>query len=444
MLCLLVLAMSLSASSAAQSTDEPQFQDGVLYVLNQFDTHPVVALGERHGLQVMHDFYLSLIQHPDFPKKVNDIVVEYGNAHHQALLDRYIAGEHVERDEIRKVWRDLAVSTMLQYGADQFEDFFAAVREVNQGLPTSQRLRVLAGGPPINWQAVKQAEEVASYLKQRDAHYAEVVVEQVLAKDRKALLISGSTHLKRQNVPARIEQHQPGSTYIIQFFPGFGPRNPEFLPRLSDVPNPAIADIRNTWLGLLDLPSISPDRGNVMLRRIPTDAPLEEGEIIVTLTDQGQKKIETVVNGQKVDRAAQGNVTKTPGNNTQLQGPPDNTARGDNNVKQGNNHARGGNAIASAPKNATPQGSAPFPMYVNLPPGRYKHTTANEGKTLQDMTDAILYFGPLETLAPQPIPEEIWQDDAFWEELDRRSILERGQPLDPMIRASKGQNDVHH
>ncbi len=63
--------------------------------------------------------------------------------------------------------------------------------------------------------------------------------------------------------------------------------------------------------------------------------------------------------------------------------------------------------------------------------------------TLKDLTDAVLYLGPIGTLATLPVPEELWEDDAFWEELDRRHRIHPGGPLNPMIRASKGQ-DEHH
>ena len=49
-------------------------------ILNSFDKYRVVALGEAHGLQEEHDFIQSLIRNPAFAAKVNDIVVECGNA----------------------------------------------------------------------------------------------------------------------------------------------------------------------------------------------------------------------------------------------------------------------------------------------------------------------------------------------------------------------------
>src|SRR5262245_4263572 len=83
---------------------EPEPMDSVLALLNAFDHYPLVALSEAHGLKEEAEFIESLIRHPDFPKKVNVVVLEAGNAIHQKLIDGYVNGDAVALDELRRVW----------------------------------------------------------------------------------------------------------------------------------------------------------------------------------------------------------------------------------------------------------------------------------------------------------------------------------------------------
>jgi hypothetical protein len=56
----------------------------------------VVALVEgAHANEQGHAFRLSLIRDPRFRETVDDIVVEFGNARYQNLMDRFIRGEDV-------------------------------------------------------------------------------------------------------------------------------------------------------------------------------------------------------------------------------------------------------------------------------------------------------------------------------------------------------------
>jgi hypothetical protein len=123
-------------------------------ILKAFDKYRVVALGEAHGLQEEHDFIQSLIRNPAFAAKVNDIVVECGNALYQDILDRYIAGEDVPMAEVRQVWCDTTQSAVGLWNALVYEQLFTSVRELNMNLPVGKRVRVLAGDPPIDWKKV--------------------------------------------------------------------------------------------------------------------------------------------------------------------------------------------------------------------------------------------------------------------------------------------------
>lgn len=105
-----------------QSTNEPDPSDAIEGIVKAFDQFPIVALGEAHGLQEEADFIAQLVRHPDFSAKVNDIVVEFGNALYQDVIDRYVAGKEVPLSELRQVWRN--TTQFFVWDAAIYEQFY--------------------------------------------------------------------------------------------------------------------------------------------------------------------------------------------------------------------------------------------------------------------------------------------------------------------------------
>src|SRR5947207_11377825 len=104
---LAVMAGSLQvASSQTVTARAPLPRPAVAAILSSFERYPIVALGEDHRNQQVHDFIVSLVKASGFPNRVNDIVVEFGAARYQELVDRYIAGEAIPLDQLCRVWRD--------------------------------------------------------------------------------------------------------------------------------------------------------------------------------------------------------------------------------------------------------------------------------------------------------------------------------------------------
>src|SRR5262245_53204078 len=128
---------------------DPKPTNAVEGIIKVFDRLPIVALGEIHWSLNEHEFIAALIKHPAFASKVNDIVVEFGNAKYQPLIDRYIVGETVARTELQQVWRN-TTQTSMAWDVPIYEQFFALVRTVNQRLPQQKQLRVLLGDPPVD------------------------------------------------------------------------------------------------------------------------------------------------------------------------------------------------------------------------------------------------------------------------------------------------------
>ncbi len=250
-----------------QQGDDLQPRDAIGGILAALDRFPLVALGERHMLQEMHDFYDALLRHPALPGRIDDIVVEFGNALHQELADRFILDdEPVPRPDLAQIWR-LTIGGGVYWDAPVYEQFFRTVRAVNRTLPPARRLRVLLGDPPFDHRLVRGIAKIGyarSMQEQRDAHYAGVVEREVLRKGRRALLIAGSNHVLRgihdQSTPPRpnaaslIAQRHAHALYVVDVLvlPPGAQTDPLLQRAQANVarwPRPAIAPLGGTWLG---------------------------------------------------------------------------------------------------------------------------------------------------------------------------------------------------
>ena len=195
---LATLAAGLGAAglAACASSNRPGQSGSRLAdaVLAAFGTHRLVALGEAHSSQEHHDLLQTLISDPRLPGVVNDIVVEFGNARYQDLIDRFILdGEPVNDADLRLVWRNTTQSPGNTWDSPVYEQFFRRVRAVNWTLPASERIRILLGDPPFDWSKVTHASQIPS--GQGDSYAALMIGQQVLAKGRRMLLCYGSFHL---------------------------------------------------------------------------------------------------------------------------------------------------------------------------------------------------------------------------------------------------------
>jgi hypothetical protein len=59
-----------------------------------------------HGQVETRNFFAALIRDRRFAPTVRNVVIEFGNARYQTVMDRYVAGGPVTRGELRHVWED--------------------------------------------------------------------------------------------------------------------------------------------------------------------------------------------------------------------------------------------------------------------------------------------------------------------------------------------------
>jgi hypothetical protein len=189
-------------------------------IVAAFQKHPVVIIGEaRHGLAQMGEIYQALVRDPAFQNTVQDIVIEFASQHNQRLVDEYVNGAALPITQVRHIWRDTTKVASWEFPI--YWDWLAAIREVNQKLPSSRRFRVLAGDTAIDWPRIKTHEDWVA-LGDNNTSFANVIVEQVLKKKRHAVVILGGNHVTKSgdrtgapNTTTRVEARYPGSTYVV-------------------------------------------------------------------------------------------------------------------------------------------------------------------------------------------------------------------------------------
>jgi hypothetical protein len=192
----LTLVLLATAPVGAQSPTPvlPTPVEPVTAMLDAFRTHEIVAMTPGNG--PLQAFLLSLIRDARFPASVNDVVSELLNARYQDAIDRFVRGEDVPRDVLRKAWDD---HTVPGYGT-QVEDLLSAVRAINASLGSDRKVRVIAGDPPIDWDNVTSREDHRRWIELRDTYPADLIRRQVLDRGRRALVVYGQGHLQRRQI----------------------------------------------------------------------------------------------------------------------------------------------------------------------------------------------------------------------------------------------------
>ena len=239
---------------------EPRVQPGIAAMVDALHTYQLVAIGEGHRNQQLHDFIVTLVRDPRFLPSGGDIVVEFGNARYQSIVDRYITGERVPFADVERAWRD--AMNILVWDAPVYARLFATVRAVNQTRAPDRRIRVLLADPPIDWSTIHDRAAWERFVDMRDTHAAHVIEDEVLGKGRRALLIFGSGHIEREkafdapgqpsnrlpNLAELLEERHPGATLLVWAHLAGWMTN-RLDPRLARWPRPGLARLEGTWLG---------------------------------------------------------------------------------------------------------------------------------------------------------------------------------------------------
>jgi hypothetical protein len=295
-----LVLMGLAGASDAQEQAHPKVSGAIDGVMAAFQSHSVVGLGDYHGVAQEEDFYAALIRDPRFAREVGNIVVEIGEASQQATIDRYVIGEQVAFQDLRKVWSNPVgwIPTVTKIG---LVNIYATIRDVNSTLPKEQRIRVWLGDPPIDWSKVASQEDARPILGQRDSYPAELV-NNIIAKGKKVLVIYGTFHFYgEKSLWGIVNQAHPGTFFRITPYSGFDENNcsAKFEKQIADWPVPALAaPVRGTMLetafhtdgchtyprgAFRFAPTMTPEQQEAMLARMDDENSGVEGDALLYL-----------------------------------------------------------------------------------------------------------------------------------------------------------------
>jgi hypothetical protein len=209
-----LLMTLLAAFCAAIAQEQPKPEAAMDAIMKAFDSHSVVMLGELHGNRQQYELLRRLVFSRHFADRVHDLVLEYGNALYQDVVDRYVAGESIPVEEVQKAWRN---TTAIGPPSPTYGWLYEAVREANR--KRHQKLRIVLGDVYVNWDRIKDREDLGPFVANRDHFYASVVKEQVMARHHRALLVAGYPHFLRSTAgPNLIERElraAGAATFVI-------------------------------------------------------------------------------------------------------------------------------------------------------------------------------------------------------------------------------------
>ena len=241
------LAAQVSLDDKSADSQAPTVTSAKEGIFTAFMTHPLVGIGDHHGMAQEEDFYAALIRDKRFATEVGNVVVEFGDAAQQGTLDRYLSGEDIPYEQLRKVWSDTVgwIPTVTALG---YMNFYAQVREVNLGLPPEQRIHVWLGDPPVDWSKIRSKNDLSQVIgnlfAERDSYPADLIAAQILAKKKKALVIYGTSHFyAEKRLKALVEQRQPGAFFLVTPYAGFIEKScsDAFELAIHNWPHPALA-----------------------------------------------------------------------------------------------------------------------------------------------------------------------------------------------------------
>lgn len=228
-------------------------QDATEAIVRLFDTHNIVMLGEMHGNRQEYEWLIKLVNTPDFANRVDDIVVEFGNALYQKTVDRYVAVENISVEEVQKAWRDMVLSTVPVQPV--YEEFYKAVREANIKHQGGRQLRIVLASPPVDWARIQSRNDLEPYMNDREPWYAQTVKNEVLARHHRALIIMGTGHFIREDgKPGYIESElraAEANPYLVVFGTNVVDHHGTMDKRFDGWKPPVIVPLAGNWVGSL-------------------------------------------------------------------------------------------------------------------------------------------------------------------------------------------------
>jgi hypothetical protein len=279
-LSIVAISALLAGQPAAPAPIPRPALEGVIEALR---TNQLLAISDPHGSATSQTFIRQLIADPRFADLVDDVVVEIGNARYQAVVDDFVNGQAIDESALAEAWLNTTVAN--QISADV--EWFRRVRQINRTRPAARRMRILLADPPIDWTKIQTREDHFKWLAQRDSFPAALIQTEVLAKQRRALIVYGHLHYQRLNMMTNFVMDDWRTQTIVSLVERAGPTRiftvwtlseelTNAYPVAASWPRPAFAAVRGTSLGRIDFGRLYPKRPRLqMVDGKPKPVPVE-------------------------------------------------------------------------------------------------------------------------------------------------------------------------
>jgi hypothetical protein len=256
---LLVVAAAVATACGTAPAAPVDPVDPITYIRSAFEDSAIVCLAEGgHQARAPHEFLRRVLADETILTAVDVIIVEFASARHQAVLDAYIRGEDVPFESLSSVWRDTGQSPRAPWDSPLYAELLAVIRNGNQGLPPTGRVRVIAGDPPMDWERINSRADYRAARRPRDPFVAELAMEQAFELGKKVLIIFGGAHLPRvplgpndprNSLKFRILSRYPDGVRAIGFL---DPENLRVEDRINELVPGMIYPTTGHWVGEID------------------------------------------------------------------------------------------------------------------------------------------------------------------------------------------------
>ena len=168
------------------------------YVVDKFEKHDVVILGEMHEVRENCELISSLIDPLYHKAGVRCLATEFLKHKNTALANKLVTAREYDQSLAIQLYRDLPQP---MWGFKEYLDILGAIWRVNSTLGSeAQKFKVL--GLDSDWDAYDlycgskntQTAAIQVAQEQRDPYMAEVVSNEVLKKSEKAIVHTGYNH----------------------------------------------------------------------------------------------------------------------------------------------------------------------------------------------------------------------------------------------------------
>lgn len=258
-LAALTIVALLSSTACRTQTADDRPVDALEYIRRSVHRFPIVALAEgAHAAREPHLFLRRVLGDSAVLAAVDVIILEFAAGRQQSVLDAYIRGDTVPFDALSRVWRDTQQSPVGPWDSPLYPALLEVIRDANLRLPPDQRVRVLAGDPPIDWELIRARDDYRAAATPRDPYVAAMAIEQAFGQGRHVLIIFGGVHLPkatmapgdpRNSITSRIRESHPDGVRAIEFLK---PEDLGVADRIAELREGTAYPTDRHWVGDLD------------------------------------------------------------------------------------------------------------------------------------------------------------------------------------------------